>query len=72
MIQMEGVIGVRPYVPMSKNLKDFETRWKRRPSLPNIGRTKHTTSRINLFGLWAYDTVRALAKALELVDQEDS
>lgn len=57
---MEGVVGVRPYVPMSTGLKDFEMRWKRK---------LHTIpSKMSVFGLWAYDTVWALAKAVELVE----
>ncbi|BFG14674.1 hypothetical protein CerSpe_009480 [Prunus speciosa] len=66
---MEGVLGVRPCVPTSKDLEDFKLRWKRR-KLPNIGKTMQSTSEINLFGLWAYDTIWALAKAVELVGPE--
>ncbi|XP_021832746.1 glutamate receptor 2.1-like [Prunus avium] len=66
---MEGVLGVRPYLPTSKDLEDFKLRWKER-KLPNIGKTMQSTSEINLFGLWAYDTIWALAKAVELVGLE--
>ncbi|XP_040373420.1 glutamate receptor 2.1 [Rosa chinensis] len=61
---MEGVVGVTPYVPMSTGLDDFEMRWKQ----STIGTTKQTHSKISIFGLWAYDTVWALAKAVELVE----
>nr|XP_048327892.1 glutamate receptor 2.1-like [Ziziphus jujuba var. spinosa] len=50
---MHGVVGVRPYLPNSKRLQDFKTRWNK------------TSGDINLFGLWAYDTVWALAMAAE-------
>ncbi|XP_024194063.1 glutamate receptor 2.9 isoform X2 [Rosa chinensis] len=62
MDSMQGVVGVRPYITMSKELKDFVLRMKRfrfRKSSKITG--------INLFGLWAYDTVWALAMAVEKV-----
>ncbi|KAK9931926.1 hypothetical protein M0R45_019180 [Rubus argutus] len=63
---MEGVVGITPYVPMSTGLKDFEMRWKRK--LHTIGTTKQTHTKMSVFGLWAYDTIWALAKAVELVE----
>ncbi|CAL8990802.1 unnamed protein product [Prunus brigantina] len=62
MDSMEGVLGVRPYVPMTKDLKDFQS-WKQ----PN-----KMTAGLNLFGLWAYDTVWALAMAVEKVGTTSS
>ncbi|KAM5553990.1 glutamate receptor 2.9-like [Rosa sericea] len=62
MDSMQGVVGVRPYIPMSKELEDFVLRMKRfrfRKSSKITG--------VNLFGLWAYDTVWALAMAVEKV-----
>ncbi|KAM5553986.1 hypothetical protein ABKV19_025960 [Rosa sericea] len=62
MDSMQGVVGVRPYIPMSKELEDFVLRMKRfrfRKSSKITG--------VNLFGLWAYDTVWALATAVEKV-----
>lgn len=57
---MHGAVGVRPYLPPnSKRLRDFKTRWNK------------TSGDINLFGLWAYDTVWALAMAAELVNPND-
>ncbi|PRQ37566.1 putative periplasmic binding protein-like I [Rosa chinensis] len=61
---MEGVVGVTPYVPMSTGLNDFEIRWKQ----STIGTTKQTHCKISIFGLWAYDTVWALAEAVELIE----
>ena len=56
---MQGVLGVRPYVPKSKGLKDFKRR--------HFNIIRKNSNQINLFGLWAYDTIWALAKAAELV-----
>nr|XP_048327289.1 glutamate receptor 2.7-like [Ziziphus jujuba var. spinosa] len=53
---MHGVVGVRPYLPNSKLLQDFKTNWNK------------TSGDINLFGLWAYDTIWALAMAAESVN----
>ena len=65
MDSMQGVLGIRPYLFPSKQLKDFERKWKR--NLTSIKtKTKSTTS-LNLFGLWAYDTVWALAMAVEKI-----
>jgi ionotropic glutamate receptor len=55
MDSMQGVLGIRPYIPPSKHLEDFKRKWKR-----NL-----TSTSFNLFGLWAYDTVWALATAVE-------
>uniref|UniRef100_A0A2N9FII7 Ionotropic glutamate receptor C-terminal domain-containing protein n=1 Tax=Fagus sylvatica TaxID=28930 RepID=A0A2N9FII7_FAGSY len=56
MDSMQGVLGIRPYLPISKNVEDFERRW-----------TKSFTSsrKANLFGFRAYDTIWALAMAVE-------
>ncbi|XP_015878042.3 glutamate receptor 2.5-like [Ziziphus jujuba] len=59
---MHGVVDVRPYLPNSKRLQDFKTRWHKINSGRNID--------LDMFGLWAYDTVWALAMAAELVDQQ--
>ncbi|XP_008223627.1 PREDICTED: glutamate receptor 2.8-like [Prunus mume] len=63
MDSMEGVLGVRPNIPMTKDLEDFQSRWKQ----PN-----KMTAGLNLFGLWAYDTVWALAMAVEKVGTTSS
>lgn len=63
---MDGVLGVRSHVPKSKELESFDRRWKRELHLmkPNSPVTE-----INLSGLWAYDTVCALARASEKIWQ---
>ncbi|XP_057787758.1 glutamate receptor 2.8-like [Salvia miltiorrhiza] len=54
---MEGVVGVRPYVAPSKELRYFQERWERNSSRAGMD--------LNVYGLWAYDTITALASAVE-------
>ncbi|KAF9662000.1 hypothetical protein SADUNF_Sadunf18G0007700 [Salix dunnii] len=59
---MQGALGVKPYVPRTKDLETFRIRWKRKfqqdnPDLDDAG--------LNIFGLWAYDAATALALAVE-------
>ncbi|XP_021903110.1 glutamate receptor 2.7-like [Carica papaya] len=59
---MQGVLGIKPFVPISKELEDFKVRWKKefstkKPSLLN--------AELNIFGLLAYDSAMALATAVE-------
>ncbi|XP_010914101.1 glutamate receptor 2.7 [Elaeis guineensis] len=61
---MQGVIGVRPYVPRSKEIVNFTTRFKARfrRDNPTVEPTDPT-----VFQLWAYDAAWALALAVEKV-----
>ncbi|KAH6754774.1 hypothetical protein C2S53_020226 [Perilla frutescens var. hirtella] len=61
---MQGVVGVKPYIPRSSKLDRFTKRWRRRFHVenPNMDRTE-----LNVFGLWAYDSTTALAEAIERV-----
>ncbi|KAL3532893.1 hypothetical protein ACH5RR_006414 [Cinchona calisaya] len=59
---MEGVLGLRPHVPQSKNLENFTAKWKR-----NAFFGKPAIMELNMYGLWAYDTVWALALAIERI-----
>lgn len=66
---MEGVVGIRPYVTATTNLKNFHQRWERN------SRTSAEADPImhpNIYGLWAYDAVTALAIAVENARPEDS
>ncbi|XP_038699195.1 glutamate receptor 2.7-like [Tripterygium wilfordii] len=59
---MQGLLGVRPYVPITKELEEFQARWKRKfqqdnPTVVGV--------ELNVFGLRAYDAVVALAMAAE-------
>ncbi|KAI4356969.1 hypothetical protein L6164_000946 [Bauhinia variegata] len=54
---MQGVLGVRPMVP--QGFEKFKRRWK------SFTGPESAESPLTLFGLWAYDTVWALAMAVE-------
>ncbi|KAG6624751.1 glutamate receptor 2.2-like [Carya illinoinensis] len=61
---MQGVLGVKTYVPETKELESFTVRWKTKfqqdnPTITDID--------LNVFGLWAYDAASALAMAAEKV-----
>ncbi|MCL7033678.1 hypothetical protein MKW94_005418 [Papaver nudicaule] len=58
---MQGVIGVIPYVPESQELSSFRAGWKKRFSIEN----PDIEGTLDIFGLWAYDTIWALASAVE-------
>ena len=61
---MQGVLGVKTYVPKTTELKNFTLRWKKKfhQDNPNI-----LDVELNVRGLWAYDAASALAKAIEKV-----
>ncbi|KAF8015219.1 hypothetical protein BT93_H0888 [Corymbia citriodora subsp. variegata] len=59
---MQGVLGIKTYVPYTPNLDNFMVRWKMKfqrdnPSIHN--------PKLNIFGYWAYDAARAMAMAIE-------
>nr|GMC55757.1 glutamate receptor 2.8-like [Ipomoea batatas] len=62
---MEGVIGVKPYVKSSIQLKNFTRRWRKKFYQEN---PDAETAELDVFGLWAYDSITALAMAFERVD----
>ena len=66
---MQGVLGIRPYIQISKGLEDFERRWKTNLT---SGKTNYKTFGLNLFGLQAYDSIWALAMAVEKANIENS
>ncbi|XP_051136971.1 glutamate receptor 2.2-like [Andrographis paniculata] len=59
---MLGVIGVRPYIPSTPELDDFEVRFKTKVRQNN---PTNTEPQLDHFILWAYDSVIALAMAAE-------
>lgn len=65
---MQGVIGVRPYVPPSTKLRSFTDRWKSTFQRDNPG---ILNAEMNVFGLWAYDAATALAMAVEKAGATD-
>lgn len=68
MESMEGVLGVRSYVPESKKLEDFKTRWNTNNYLMMQQQPKHAEKirgECDTYCLRAYDTVWAVATAAE-------
>ncbi|CAI9764829.1 unnamed protein product [Fraxinus pennsylvanica] len=61
---MQGVLGVKPLIPKRKARDGFTHRWNAK-SLQADGNIKPTE--VSIFGLWAYDTLWALAMAAERV-----
>ncbi|CAD6219170.1 unnamed protein product [Miscanthus lutarioriparius] len=59
---MNGALGVESYVPKSTELDSFTMRWymRSRNDHPN-----DPTLKLNIFGLWSYDTIWGLAQAAE-------
>lgn len=66
---MQGVLGVRPYVPKSDNLWQFSRRWRRELVIKQ--EPESDIPDLSVFGWWAYDTVWALAMAAERVGAAD-
>ncbi|KAH6754905.1 hypothetical protein C2S52_023670 [Perilla frutescens var. hirtella] len=67
---MDGVVGLRPYVFDSNKLKSFRARWTRNMLL---SKTADPVMDLNVYGLWAYDTLsktkfRGIAGDFELVE----
>ena len=69
MDSMQGVLGIRPYIQISKDLEDFERRWTTNYT---SRKTNYNTLGLNLFGLRAYDTIWALAMAVEKANIQHS
>ncbi|KAK6787365.1 hypothetical protein RDI58_015890 [Solanum bulbocastanum] len=59
---MQGVLGVKSYVPRSNELDMFTKRWRKRfrEEYPDMDQVE-----LNVFGLWAYDSITLLAEAVE-------
>ncbi|KAK4365779.1 hypothetical protein RND71_013659 [Anisodus tanguticus] len=66
---MQGVLGVKPLIPKSKQLNSFVNRLKKKSleKSPAIGRAD-----LSMLGLWAYDTLWALAMAAERVGLKET
>ncbi|KAM4130329.1 hypothetical protein ACJW30_01G092700 [Castanea mollissima] len=59
---MQGVLGVKTYVPKTIKLENFTLRWKTEFHQDN---PKILDAELNVRGLWAYDAASALARAVE-------
>ncbi|XP_044949210.1 glutamate receptor 2.8-like [Hordeum vulgare subsp. vulgare] len=62
---MNGVLGVRYHVPKSRELDNFSIRWNRMYQQDNPDESPF--NKLSIVGLWAYDTIWALAQAAEKV-----
>jgi glutamate receptor, ionotropic, plant len=61
---MNGALGVQFYLPESTELNNFTTRWNIRYQIEN---PTDPPLKLNIFGLWSYDTIWAVAQAAEKV-----
>ncbi|PON73156.1 Ionotropic glutamate receptor [Parasponia andersonii] len=64
---MQGVIGIKSFVPQTKELDSFQVRWKSKFQIEN---PTILDARLNVMGLWAYDSVYALALAVEKIGSD--
>lgn len=66
---MQGVIGVKPYIQPSNLLTNFERKWRKRfyKEYPEVDRVE-----LDMFGIWSYDFVFALATTLQRVETKFS
>ncbi|KAE8726525.1 hypothetical protein F3Y22_tig00006666pilonHSYRG00070 [Hibiscus syriacus] len=61
---MQGVVGFKHHMPASKELRRFATRWKSK----NLNEDQNLQEmELNVYGIWSYDMVQALATAAERV-----
>ncbi|KAK3437315.1 hypothetical protein EUGRSUZ_C01861 [Eucalyptus grandis] len=59
---MQGVLGIKTYVPDTRNLDTFMIQWKKKFQQEN---PSVLSPPLNIFGYYAYDAARALAMAVE-------
>ncbi|TXG55692.1 hypothetical protein EZV62_020948 [Acer yangbiense] len=59
---MQGVVGLKPYIPASKELHNFTLRWRRKMYIdhPNA-----EVLELDAYGILAYDAIWALAEAAQ-------
>ncbi|XP_010547168.1 PREDICTED: glutamate receptor 1.2-like [Tarenaya hassleriana] len=60
---MDGVVGFRSYIPMSKDLYDFTMRWRRSLPFEDAG---EEINGLSISGIWAHDIAWSLARAAEI------
>nr|TKR75329.1 hypothetical protein D5086_0000286530 [Populus alba] len=58
----DEVLGIKPYVPRTKDLEYFRARWKRKFLRDNPNKID---AELNIYGQLAYDATKALALAVE-------
>ncbi|MBA0605620.1 hypothetical protein Godav_018173 [Gossypium davidsonii] len=60
---MQGVVGLKPHIPASKELRKLAIRWSK-----NLNENQNLEEmEINVYGIWSYDMVWAVAAAAERV-----
>ncbi|MBA0576464.1 hypothetical protein Golob_027507, partial [Gossypium lobatum] len=60
---MQGVVGFKPHIPASKELRKLAIRWSK-----NLNENQNLEEmEINVYGIWSYDMVWAVAAAAERV-----
>ncbi|KAH1129130.1 hypothetical protein J1N35_000508 [Gossypium stocksii] len=63
---MQEVVGFKPHIPASKELRKFVIRWRSK----NLNENKNLEEmEMNVYGIWSYDMVRAVATAAERIVQ---
>ncbi|KAK8569952.1 hypothetical protein V6N13_002660 [Hibiscus sabdariffa] len=61
---MQGVVGFKPHIPVSKEFRTFATRWRSK----NLNEDQNLQEmELNVYGIWTYDMVQAVAIAAESV-----
>uniref|UniRef100_A0A7N0TCU7 Glutamate receptor n=1 Tax=Kalanchoe fedtschenkoi TaxID=63787 RepID=A0A7N0TCU7_KALFE len=62
---MQGILGIKNYIPSSEELSSFKLRWLRNFRLKNPNYNQNVE--LDTFGIWAHDAAVALAMAVEKV-----
>ncbi|XP_059626900.1 glutamate receptor 1.2-like [Cornus florida] len=61
---IQGALGFKSYIPPSNELHNFTVRWRRKMHMENPNKEM---MELNVFGIWAYDAIWALTRAVEKV-----
>ncbi|KAI3771993.1 hypothetical protein L6452_03166 [Arctium lappa] len=69
MKSLDGVVGIRPHVPLSIELENFRRRWQEHSHMMNA--RSITTHELTVYGSWAYDTIWALATGIERIGNDE-
>ncbi|KAM6559419.1 hypothetical protein CsatA_028658 [Cannabis sativa] len=64
---MEGVLGIMSFVPQTKELNSIKTRWRTKFYKDTNNDPSFLDAKLNIMGMWAYDSVYALALAIEKI-----
>ncbi|KAJ9548523.1 hypothetical protein OSB04_021066 [Centaurea solstitialis] len=69
MKSLDGVVGIRPHVPLSRDLENFRKRWQEHSHM--MKGSSITTHELIVYGSWAYDTIWALATGIERIGNRE-